>query len=109
VFSRIHVDDIVQALWISMQNPQANTIYNVSDDEPAEPSALVVEAANLLGMAPPELITFDPEKMSPMAASFWSECRRVSNQKLKKELGVQLLYPTYRQGLRAILQEEQVN
>jgi nucleoside-diphosphate-sugar epimerase len=109
VFSRVHVDDIVQALWISMQNPQANAIYNVSDDEPAEPSALVVEAANLLGMAPPELITFDPEKMSPMAASFWSECRRVSNQKLKKELGVQLLYPTYRQGLRAILQEEQVN
>ena len=40
--------------------------------------------------------------MSPMALSFWQDCRRVRNDKLKRELGVNLLYPTYREGLRAL-------
>jgi len=105
VFCRIHVDDIVRTLWTSMQQPQPGSIYNVSDDEPTEPSNLIVEAAHLLGITPPPAIPFDPAKMSAMSASFWEESRRVSNQKLKTELG-SLLYPTYREGLRAILQEE---
>jgi hypothetical protein len=37
-----------------------------------------------------------------MALSFWRECRRVKNDKLKSELGVRLRYPTYREGLRAL-------
>ncbi len=105
VFCRIHVDDIVRTLWNSMQQPQPGSIYNVSDDEPTEPSNLIVEAAHLLGIAPPPAIPFDPTSMSAMSASFWEESRRVSNQKIKTELG-SLLYPTYREGLRAILQEE---
>lgn len=109
VFSRIHLDDIVTTLWASMQQPNPKTIYNVSDDEPTEPSNLVVEAAHLLGISSPEPSPLDQANMSQMGASFWSECRRVSNQKIKDELGVVLKYPTYREGLRAILQAEHSN
>ncbi len=106
VFSRIHVEDIVQTLWCSMQHPQPRSIYNVADDEPSEPSQLIVEAAKLLGIAPPPLVPFAQIEMSPMAASFWRECRRVANHKIKTELGVQLHYPSYREGLRGILAAE---
>lgn len=107
VFCRIHVDDIVQTLWASMEQPQPLSIYNVCDDEPSEPGDLLVEAAHLLGLQPPAAIPFAQAQLSPMGASFWEECRRVSNQKIKQELGVQLRYPTYREGLRGILLEEQ--
>jgi nucleoside-diphosphate-sugar epimerase len=105
VFSRIHVEDIVGTLWASMNRPNPPSIYNVADDEPTEPENLLVEASKLLGMAPPEAIPFEQVVLSPMAATFWSECRRVSNQKIKTELGVVLHYPTYREGLRAMLGE----
>ena len=103
VFSRIHVDDIVQTLWQSMRWPQPRSIYNVADDEPCEPSQLITAAAQLLGMAPPTSIPLEQAEMSPMAASFWGENRRVANHKIKTELGVNLFYPSFRQGLRAIL------
>jgi nucleoside-diphosphate-sugar epimerase len=112
VFSRVHVDDIVQALWLSMRTPSAKrspepvSIYNVADNEPSEPSTLIIEGAKLLGIAPPPAQSLDLATLSPMAASFWQECRRVSNQKIKQELGIQLRYPTYREGLVACLQEE---
>ncbi len=112
VFSRVHVDDIVQALWLSMRTPGAKrspepgSIYNVADNEPSEPSTLILEGAKLLGIAPPPAQSLDLATLSPMAASFWQECRRVSNQKIKQELGIQLHYPTYREGLAACLQEE---
>lgn len=103
VFSRIHVDDIVQTVGASMLKPSPNNIYNVADDEPSEPSHLILEAHRLMGSTPPKAIPFEPSQMSPMAASFWKDCRRVSNQKIKTDLGVSLLYPTYREGLHAIL------
>jgi nucleoside-diphosphate-sugar epimerase len=112
VFSRVHVDDIVQALWLSMltpgakRSPKPSSIYNVADNEPSEPSTLIIEGAKLLGIAPPPAQPLDLATLSPMAASFWQECRRVSNQKIKQELGIQLRYPTYREGLAACLTEE---
>lgn len=106
VFSRVHVDDIVQALWLSMGSPNPGSIYNVADNEPSEPSTLIIEGAKLLGITPPPSQSLDLATLSPMAASFWQECRRVSNQKIKQELNIQLLYPTYREGLAACLQEE---
>jgi nucleoside-diphosphate-sugar epimerase len=107
VFSRIHVEDIVGTLWASMNRPNPPSIYNVADDEPTEPENLLVEASKLLGITPPEAVPFEQAALSPMAATFWSECRRVSNQKIKTELGVVLKYPTYREGLKAILLESQ--
>jgi nucleoside-diphosphate-sugar epimerase len=112
VFSRVHVDDIAQALALSMRTPSAklsstpSSIYNIADDEPSEPSTLILEGSKLLGIAPPPAQPLDLATLSPMAASFWQECRRVSNQKMKQKLGVQLIYPTYREGLAACLKEE---
>lgn len=102
-FSRIHVDDIAGALRASIARPKAGTTYNVCDDEPAPAHAVVEYAAQLLGMTPPPLEPFDPQRMSPMALSFYRENRRVANARLKNDLGYALRYPTYRDGLRAIL------
>jgi nucleoside-diphosphate-sugar epimerase len=107
VFSRIHVDDIVQTLWCSMRSPNSGAIYNVADDEPSEPSTLILAGAKLMGIVSPSAQPYESTQLSPMAASFWSECRRVSNTKIKRELGVRLHYPTYREGLQAIWNQEQ--
>jgi nucleoside-diphosphate-sugar epimerase len=106
VFSRVHVDDIAQALWLSMRSPQPGSIYNIADNEPSEPSTLILEGAKLLAVTAPPAQPLDEATLSPMAASFWQECRRVSNRKMKQNLGVQLSYPTYREGLAACLAEE---
>jgi nucleoside-diphosphate-sugar epimerase len=107
VFSRIHVDDIVQALWCSMKTPNPGSVYNVADDEPTEPSTLILEGSRLMGITPPPAQAYERVQLSPMAASFWNECRRVRNRKIKQEIGVNLFYPTYREGLRAIWTQEQ--
>jgi nucleoside-diphosphate-sugar epimerase len=106
LFSRIHVDDIVQVLRASMARPRAGAIYNVCDDEAAEPAAVTAYACGLLGMESPPLVPFDAAEMSPMARSFWAENRLVSNAWIKRELGVRLRYPDYRAGLAAVLAEE---
>jgi nucleoside-diphosphate-sugar epimerase len=103
VFSRIHVEDAASILLASMTRPAAGAIYNLCDDEPAEPAVVVEEACRLLGVAPPPLVPFEAAQLSPMARSFWSDNRRVSNARVKRELGVELRYPTYREGLRALL------
>jgi hypothetical protein len=54
---------------------------------------------------PPE-VAFDEAVMSPMARSFYADSKRVRNDRIKERLGVRLRYPTYREGLRAILDEE---
>lgn len=101
VFSRIHADDIVQTLRASMAKPNPGGIYNVADDRPAPAHEVVAFAAQLLGMEPPPLIPFDQAELSPMAASFYAECRRVKNDRIKNRLGVTLLYPDYQAGLAA--------
>jgi nucleoside-diphosphate-sugar epimerase len=107
-FSRIHVDDIVQVLMASITAPEPGAIYNVADDEAAEQADVVSYACGLLGVPAPPTVAFeDAEKtMSPMARSFWDDDRRVDNAKLKSALGVTLRYPTYREGLQAILAGE---
>jgi nucleoside-diphosphate-sugar epimerase len=103
VFSRIHLDDIIGILLASMENPNPGTAYNVCDDEAVPPQDVVTYAAQLLGMKPPPEIPFDPENMTPMGRSFFAESKQVSNQKIKDELGYRLKYPTYREGLKALL------
>jgi len=104
VFNRIHVDDIVQAIDAALRQ-KASGIFNVADDEPCPPGDPLAFAAQLLERDPPPEISFEraAPTMSPLALSFWQDCRRVRNDKLKRELGVNLLYPTYRKGLRALL------
>jgi nucleoside-diphosphate-sugar epimerase len=104
VFNRIHVEDIAQAIDAALTQT-ASGIFNVADDDPCPPGDPLVFAAQLLGRAPPPEISFEQAApdMSPLALSFWQDCRRVRNDKLKRELGVTLRYPTYRDGLRALL------
>jgi nucleoside-diphosphate-sugar epimerase len=104
-FGRIHVDDIATVLMASMAKPDPGTVYNVCDDAPAPPAEVAAFACALLGVEPPPLVPFAEaaEAMSPMALSFWRDNRRVANAKIKHDLGVRLAYPTYREGLKAIL------
>jgi nucleoside-diphosphate-sugar epimerase len=106
VFSRIHVEDLASVLSASIARPRPGAVYNVCDDEAAPPEAVVAYAAGLLGVEPPALVPFEQAKLSPMARSFYDDNKRVSNARMKTELGVALRHPTYREGLRAILREE---
>ncbi|WP_119418854.1 SDR family oxidoreductase [Desertibaculum subflavum] len=101
-FSRIHVADIAQALEASIARPDPGAIYNLCDDEPAASADVVTFACELLGHAPPPEVPFEAAQLSDMARSFYGESRRVGNAKVKRELGLSLLYPTYREGLRAL-------
>lgn len=103
IFSRIHVEDIAGVLEASIARPQAGRAYNVCDDEPCPPQEVVAFAAQLLKRAAPPEIAFDAADLSAMAKSFYAESKRVSNKRIKEELGYRLLYPTYREGLTALL------
>jgi nucleoside-diphosphate-sugar epimerase len=103
VFNRIHVADIAQAIDAAFAQ-EADGVFNVTDDAPSPPGDPIVLAADLLGMPPPPVIPYAEaaKTMTPLAASFYAENRRVRNEKLKQMLGVRLRYPTYREGLRAL-------
>jgi nucleoside-diphosphate-sugar epimerase len=109
-FGRIHRDDIARAAVAAMRQdrPAGRRVLNLADDEPSESAAVVTEAATLLGVAPPPFIAFEDAlpAMSPMARSFWAENRQVASAKTKAALRLDWLYPTYREGLRAILIQE---
>lgn len=105
VFSRIHVDDIAQVLAASIARPDPGAIYNLCDDDPAPPQDVLAHAADLLGLPPPPEIPFEQAELSPMARSFYAENKRVRNDRIKDELGVRLRYPSYREGLAAMLAE----
>jgi nucleoside-diphosphate-sugar epimerase len=103
VFNRVHVDDIAQAIEAAFARA-ASGVFNVADDEPSPAGDPLSFAAQLMGITPPPEVAYEQaaRSMSDMAKSFWQECRRVNNDKLKRELGVSLLYPTYRDGLHAL-------
>jgi nucleoside-diphosphate-sugar epimerase len=105
-FSRIHVDDIARVLLASIERPGPGATYNVCDDDPAPPQDVIAEAARLLGRPPPPEEPFETAAMTPMARSFYAESKRVRNDRIKAGLGVRLLYPDYRSGLRACLEAE---
>jgi nucleoside-diphosphate-sugar epimerase len=103
VFNRIHVADIAQAIAGAIAH-EASGIWNVCDDEPAPPQDVVTFAAGLMGIAPPPEQDFADAEMSEMARSFYASSNRVSNARLKRDLGIALMYPTYRDGLAALWQ-----
>jgi nucleoside-diphosphate-sugar epimerase len=108
-FSRVHVDDIVQVLIASMNKPNPGAIYNIADDNAAPSHEVIAHACELLGLAPPPLIPFDEADMVPIARSFYADNKRVRNDRIKNELGVELLYPDYRSGLAACLAWERTH
>jgi len=106
VFSRTHVDDIVQVLRASIAQPNAGRVYNVCDDDPAPPQDIIEHAARLLGKPIPPAERFEDAEMSPMMRSFYADSKRVRNTRIKEELDVQLKYPTYKDVLRAMMDED---
>ncbi|MFE3836629.1 SDR family oxidoreductase [Pseudogemmobacter sonorensis] len=106
LFSRIHVEDIAQVLEASIRRPDPGAIYNLCDDEPAPADVVLSHAAALLGLPAPPSVRFEEADLPPMARSFYEESRRVRNDRIKRDLGVSLLYPSYREGLAAILAAE---
>lgn len=105
VFSRIHVDDIAQVVLASIERPHPGRVYNLCDDDCAPPQDVITHACALLGVEPPPEMDWSQAQaiLSPMALSFYADNKRVRNDRIKQELGVSLRYPSYRQGLAAIL------
>lgn len=106
LFSRTHVADIARVLAASIARPNPGAVYNVCDDDPAPPEDVIAYAAELLGVPVPPAEDFATAKMTPMARSFYAESKKVRNNRIKAELGVELLYPDYRSGLKALLAQE---
>jgi len=107
VFNRIHVDDIVQTIIASFKNPNPGQVYNLADDIPAPSHEVIAEACALLNMPAPPLIHHDEVDLSPIAQSFYKDNKHVLNDKIKRELGIELKYSNYRDGLKGCLAAEQ--
>ena len=105
VFNRIHIDDIAATLLASLDRPREGAVYNVTDDEPAAPQTVTEYAAALAGLPLPPEVDFETADLSPMARSFYGENKRVRNRLIREELGVDLAFPTYREGLQALKDE----
>tara|TARA_Y100000588_G_scaffold387276_1_gene484677 strand:- start:122 stop:991 length:870 start_codon:yes stop_codon:yes gene_type:complete len=101
-FSRIHVEDLATVLSASINKPEPDGVYNVCDDEPAEPSSVTAYAFNLLGRTPPMEISIHEAELSAMAKTFWRDNKRVRNNRIKEQLGVELSFPNYRSGLHGL-------
>lgn len=106
VFSRIHVEDLASGLEASIARPRAGGIYNLCDDEPAPNSVVIAHAAGLIGLPAPREEVLNLDALPPQARRFYAETKRVSNARAKAELGWRPAYPTYREGLAAILAME---
>jgi nucleoside-diphosphate-sugar epimerase len=103
VFSRIHVDDLAAGLEASIRRPHAGGLYNLCDDAPCPNSEVVAYAAELLGLPVPPEVALEDAGLPPAAQRFYAESKRVSNARAKAELGWRPAYPSYREGLRAVL------
>lgn len=102
IFNRVHVEDIARTLSACLASRLTGGVWNVADDEPAPGPQVIECAARLLGRAPPPEVPFENADLSAMARSFYGESKRASNRRLKRQLGVTLAFPTYREGLKAL-------
>lgn len=105
VFNRIHVADIVRAVHAGMTRPRSG-IFNITDNEPAPPQDVIEFAAHLMGIDAPPAVDFANAEMSPMGRSFYSENKRVASAKAQRMLPWGLKYPTYREGIRALVEQD---
>ena len=102
LFNRIHVDDIVGAIEMAISSKSEATIFNLSDDLPATQLDVAQFAASLLKKKCPQTVSLESDLVSEMARSFYKEEKKVSNTRLKDELGYKLTFPSYKEGLFAI-------
>jgi nucleoside-diphosphate-sugar epimerase len=105
VTNRVHVEDIATATGAAFQHTGGGVnIFNVTDDLPAPPQDVIAYGAEILGVPCPPATDPTDASLSPMARSFYAESKKVSNARMKNELGIKLAYPTYFEGLKAIAQ-----
>jgi hypothetical protein len=107
VFNRIHVDDIIQTIMASINNPNPGQIYNLADDVPVPSHEVIAEACTMLNIPVPPLQHYEEADLSPIAQSFYKDNKHVLNDKIKHQLGVDLKYSNYRDGLRGCLEAEE--
>ncbi len=105
-FNRIHQTDISRIIIAALSKPRPGRIINLCDNQPASQADVIRYAADLIGVTPPIPIPFEDADLTPMARTFYISRRRVRSVICNAELGVDLLYPDYRSGLRAILAAE---
>jgi nucleoside-diphosphate-sugar epimerase len=106
VFSRVHVEDIAAGLAALLERPAATGVFHLCDDLPAPPHDVTEYAARLAGLPVPPDVAFADAQLGAMAASFYAECKRVSNARAKSVLGWRPQHPTYREGLAAVFEIE---
>lgn len=103
VVNRIHVDDIISALRLSLGSPQPQAIYNLADGHPAPPQDVLDYAAGLIDMPPPPRTDISDPSLSDMARSFYAETKRINADKARQELSWSPVHRSYRDGLSDIL------
>ena len=102
-FSRIHVEDIANILFKSLDNFKNNEIYNICDDKPASQSEVAYFGAKLLNLQQPNQVKLE-EVESEMLQNFYKDSKKVDNKKMKNFFNYNLKYPTYKEGLNYIFE-----
>ena len=102
LFSRIHIDDIINIIIEFIENKNINGIYNLSDNMPATSESLYLETFKLLNLPPPTSKSLSELKLSKTALGFFSESKKVSNKKLLLDLRYKFIHPDYISGLKNI-------
>ena len=100
-FSRIHVKDIAEVLFESLEKFKAKEIYNISDDRPASSEELILYGSKLLNIEPPAIIELESIE-NEMVKNFYKDSKRVKNKKMKDIFNYKLKFPTYVEGLNDI-------
>lgn len=103
-FNRIHIDDIISSIKSSINQDKESEIYNLADDLPSTQYEVYEFGAKLIGIEAPKRIPYKEADLSPMAQEFYSQNKKISNKKLKKKLGIKLKYPTYKEGLKSLIE-----
>ena len=103
-FSRIHVEDIANILFISLKKFKTNEIFNISDDQPASQEEVAVYGALLLKMDKPNPLEMG-DLEEGMLKDFYKESKKVDNKKIKNFFNYQFIYPSYKEGLDNIVND----
>jgi len=103
IFNRVHVDDAVSGLFASMARPRPGAAYTLCDDEPSPADVVIEGAARRLGVALPPEVDLDDPSVSDAMRRFYLDSKRLSNARAKAELGWRPRYPTWREGLEAMI------
>lgn len=100
--NRIHADDLAMICTEVMQQQTNNDVYNASDGTPGKISEYLLEAAKVLDISPPPLISMDEAEaiVSSGMLSYLQESRKISNQKLLESFSIELQYPDYKKGMQ---------